>query len=253
MVETVDFSNVDEFTRKAALATDALRANIKEILGEGWKDNALQSFLDDMSTALSRIYDAKKMVFDAVGIINREVNSFKSQEQSANIRLKCVQEEISNAGKRVIFLDIDGVLNRICTNDGNNYFDPDCVDQLRRIVQETGAKVVLSTSWREFADWKNMLIQFFHAIRIEVIDCTTVTENGKRAEEIKDWIRNNQDKVNNYVVLDDDDMTNDFPDHMVRTCVEGRVGLDYEWAGKAIDILKYNSPNTEYNNRLVVQ
>jgi hypothetical protein len=197
-----------------------------------------------MRTALDRIHDAKRMVFSACDIINREVYSFKSQEQSANIRLKCVQEEISN-GKRVIFLDIDGVLNRIGTNDGNNYFDPDCVDQLRRIVKETGAKVVLSTSWREFADWKNMLIQFFHAIRIEVIDCTAVKENENRTEEIKEWIRNNQDKVKNYVVLDDNDMTKDFPDHMVRTCAEGRIGLDHEWAEEAIRVLKYNEVNKE--------
>eukprot|EP00965_Chrysotila_dentata_P233518 6199634-Pleurochrysis_carterae.AAC.1 len=44
----------------------------------------------------------------------------------------------------VIFLDIDGV---ICCNYNGHLEEPKLA-QLKRIVEETGAKVVLSTDWR---------------------------------------------------------------------------------------------------------
>ena len=52
--------------------------------------------------------------------------------------------------KKILFLDIDGVLNITC-----NYFDEfGCtfekpfVDNLAWIIEQTGAKIVISSSWR---------------------------------------------------------------------------------------------------------
>ena len=47
----------------------------------------------------------------------------------------------------LIFLDIDGV---ICCNMNGHLEEPK-LQQLRRIVEATGAKVVLSTDWRRQA------------------------------------------------------------------------------------------------------
>lgn len=47
---------------------------------------------------------------------------------------------------KIIFLDIDG-----CVNIPKNFyesFDLDCLENLRRIIKETGAKIVVSSSWR---------------------------------------------------------------------------------------------------------
>ena len=59
---------------------------------------------------------------------------------------------------KVIFLDIDGVLNYTKwytdeRNPGNLHgqegdLDPLCVDRIIRICEETGAKVVISSDWR---------------------------------------------------------------------------------------------------------
>ena len=52
-------------------------------------------------------------------------------------------------GPRVIFLDIDGVLNR--TSGATHIrLDQDLVSRLRTIVARSGCRIVLSTFWRGF-------------------------------------------------------------------------------------------------------
>eukprot|EP00012_Vannella_robusta_P006151 CAMPEP_0206201584 /NCGR_PEP_ID=MMETSP0166-20121206/11650_1 /ASSEMBLY_ACC=CAM_ASM_000260 /TAXON_ID=95228 /ORGANISM="Vannella robusta, Strain DIVA3 518/3/11/1/6" /LENGTH=261 /DNA_ID=CAMNT_0053620317 /DNA_START=1 /DNA_END=783 /DNA_ORIENTATION=+ len=46
---------------------------------------------------------------------------------------------------KLIFLDVDGVLNRDVTEGG---FEDECVEALKYIVQKSGAKIVLSSTWR---------------------------------------------------------------------------------------------------------
>ena len=48
-------------------------------------------------------------------------------------------------GVKVIFLDVDGVLNH---NETDGKFEDDCVKALKDIVHRTGAKIVLSSTWR---------------------------------------------------------------------------------------------------------
>ena len=49
---------------------------------------------------------------------------------------------------KIIFLDIDGVLNYM----GSNLIDESCLKQLRRVAVETGAKIVLISTWKQFLD-----------------------------------------------------------------------------------------------------
>ena len=46
---------------------------------------------------------------------------------------------------RLVFLDVDGV---ICLDPMSNGLDAEALNQLKRIVTETGAKIVLSSTWR---------------------------------------------------------------------------------------------------------
>ena len=60
---------------------------------------------------------------------------------------------------KVLFLDIDGVVNNRKTRErqGDTKFigiKPELADRVRRIIAETGCKVVLSSSWRLFPDSK---------------------------------------------------------------------------------------------------
>ena len=62
--------------------------------------------------------------------------------------------------RKVVFLDIDGVLNtkwwytqmdRNIPKDKYGYaFDPNAVSNLNKIVDETGAGIVISSSWKSF-------------------------------------------------------------------------------------------------------
>ena len=51
---------------------------------------------------------------------------------------------------KVIFLDIDGVLNNqtLLYHYGLDYIDGDMVELLKHVVSATGAEIVLSSSWR---------------------------------------------------------------------------------------------------------
>ena len=52
----------------------------------------------------------------------------------------------------LLFLDIDGVLNRTATAPQIN-LEQDKVDRLRGVLETSGADVVLSTYWRAFDEY----------------------------------------------------------------------------------------------------
>lgn len=56
---------------------------------------------------------------------------------------------------KVIFLDVDGVLNRENTE---GKFEEECVEALKYIVNKTAAKVVLSSTWRFTVETRNELL-----------------------------------------------------------------------------------------------
>lgn len=173
---------------------------------------------------------------------------------------------------KIIFLDIDGVLN-----SGDWYrkrheevpqheqsaqypfyeFDPELVSNLNFIIQKTEAKVVVSSTWR-IADLQAILesVGFIG----EVIDKTkSFYLKGEsytipRGCEIAEWLdnRGNYRRINwskekqreciekalvkNYIILDDDsDMLLKQKEHFVHTT--WKSGLTLELAEKAIGIL----------------
>lgn len=146
--------------------------------------------------------------------------------------------------EKVIFLDMDGVMNPAFA--GNSYITKESAMQLKRIVAETGANVVLSTSWREFPDWAHFLRDFFAVLDIPVIGATPVIHTrdlpdgagDERPYEIRRWIERFAGSGRfNYVVFDDNDYRAEFPGHGICTCFAGRIGLDKGWADEAIEIL----------------
>ena len=116
---------------------------------------------------------------------------------------------------RVLFLDVDGVLNTPKTigKFGFDFIDDILVALVARIVRETDCKIVLS-SWgrieeKDFLLVKDSLTQF----GLEIHDSTPYisksgawTEGGhtKRCEEIQAWLNNNNNTVDVFAILDDD-------------------------------------------------
>lgn len=127
---------------------------------------------------------------------------------------------------KIIFLDIDGVLNHEAFykeryekryDEGAiahpySEIDPKCVENLNTLCKESGAKVVISSTWRHSGlDYCKDVLEF-HGFNGEIIDITPHSRCNMslRGNEILQWIRDNHKLVGDYynfteyVILDDD-------------------------------------------------
>src|SRR5262245_46158989 len=111
---------------------------------------------------------------------------------------------------RVIFLDIDGVLNSGKTPNPREL--PYVVDKklLRlfvRLVRRARANVVLISDWRH--DPAGLYAARYHGIRYK--DIVPELRGKSRGNDIRMWLKKHP-KVKRYVVIDDDDDDlDDFP------------------------------------------
>ena len=110
---------------------------------------------------------------------------------------------------KVIFLDIDGVLNSdeyfdriegLNMQGIENQVDVEKIKLIKKAVEETGAKVVLSSSWRykRNAQYLKQLL-FEHDIFVD----STPYLNNERGIEIKEWLKEHPD-TEDFVILDDE-------------------------------------------------
>jgi len=114
---------------------------------------------------------------------------------------------------KVIFLDIDGVLNSAQyyktvdrTKKDWNRFNPLAVEMIRRLVEEYDASIVFTSTWRYglVKELKNELnksglIKYLHK------DWKTlVIHPNHRGDEINLWLNNHLEAID-YVIIDDDE------------------------------------------------
>lgn len=171
--------------------------------------------------------------------------------------------------RKIIFLDIDGVLNHeqwFCwryynIKNGTNLkefyidngstsreafllsmIDERSVANLNYIIKETGADIVLSSSWRSNNADDNIETNKILKIKGLIKEFFDVTPycGMRRGGEIEQWLKQQNDiDVINYVILDDDtDMLDSQMDNFVNT--DAFVGLTWHDAEKAIRILNKN-------------
>lgn len=159
---------------------------------------------------------------------------------------------------KVIFLDIDGVLNcstskSYCVEDSGRVIkgvDSDKVKRLAKIVEATGAQIILSSDWKD--GWskyytspkpshaKYLDNHLYKKGKLTIKDKTPNTNKGTwfRGEEIITYLKTHQD-IENYVILDDtffDDFANkEIEEHLVLT--NRKVGLTDSNVNDAIKIL----------------
>lgn len=163
---------------------------------------------------------------------------------------------------KIIFLDIDGVLNNINTRKKSFnapvpdaykgfdkrilwedlvYFDKDLVGNLAKIVAETGAKIVISSSWRYMRtkDQMQELLDLSGGQGVfDVIDMTD--KRLARFSAIDKWLEDHPE-VTHYVVLDDDHQSHEWGNldykklRQVRTVDE--TGLDEACTERALYVL----------------
>lgn len=102
-------------------------------------------------------------------------------------------------GDKILFLDIDGVLNRRIDfieqyeKNGTNVIGRPCLTLLQRILQETRCKIVLSSTWRLF-DWESDL-EYHGFPTSKVVGVTPIIHTGdmetRRGREIHQYIVEN--------------------------------------------------------------
>lgn len=168
---------------------------------------------------------------------------------------------------KIIFLDMDGVLNSEKFNKGEqgrspmsfgslqfgaSQIDPKGVELLNKIVEATDAHIVISSSWRHIwsPDEIGAMLEargFRHKDRI--IDKTPNSMKGFRGDEVKAWLDMDHERrvveperlpVQSYVILDDStDFHTDQQDNFVNTRFQ--VGLTPQDAQKAIRILNQSA------------
>ncbi|MDZ4758784.1 MAG: HAD domain-containing protein [Bacteroidota bacterium] len=156
---------------------------------------------------------------------------------------------------KVIFLDIDGVLNSMDHLDSlmkikpykkkleqfdeithekfGEKFDFRCCNWLEYIIGATKAKIVISSSWKEIGivGLKEMWIK--RALPGEILDITKELKSS-RGQEIDNWVIENN--PSSYVIIDD---TADFFLHQNKNLIltNSKFGLTRELSDLAIKIL----------------
>lgn len=170
---------------------------------------------------------------------------------------------------KVIFLDIDGVLNdrqtfqsryehHQSTGEWLLAIDETMVGRLANIVRKTSAEIVLSSSWRTgfsydtcepLGEQAQGLVDILNKYGLSIY---SRTGRGKdRTDEIEEWLRNHKD-INSFVILDDDsyDLQKFIGKELVKTSFTASnemvkdmsdcTGLQDEHVIKAINILNKN-------------
>ena len=120
-------------------------------------------------------------------------------------------------------MDIDGV---VCLHKHKNNwvtdeekFDAECCCHLKEIMQATGSKLVLSSSWRLFPESFAFVLEQFEPYGITKEDFIGITPLlGERPKEILLFLKNHKE-IDSFVAIDDEMYyCDDFPyDRLILT------------------------------------
>jgi hypothetical protein len=131
---------------------------------------------------------------------------------------------------KILFLDIDGVVNSRLTTDFKELYplDPYMAFLVGKIQLDTGCEVILSSSWRHHPGGVAAVDK--HIVKVSGI---TPTLGNTRGDEIREWLRKNPE-VTKYAILDDD--SDFYPDQpLFKTTFE--TGLTDEIAKQVTNYL----------------
>lgn len=150
---------------------------------------------------------------------------------------------------KICFLDIDGVISSHCyinlkNADENNIVDESRLPLLKRFVDKTGAKIVLSSSWRKHWHKDESLCDsigkeinaIFAKHELSIFDKTPQLPSNDRAKEIKMWLHAHD--VEGFVIFDDIAFGwGSLDDRVVKTSWRIGRGLEKRHIEKAIKLL----------------
>lgn len=159
---------------------------------------------------------------------------------------------------KIIFLDIDGVLNSQNTfrdnheyekffvrymndnvNDRITYkmldIDLDKVFMIRYICNLTGAKVVISSTWRR-SRWYPLIEERLVTLGIPIVGVTPYIDS-RSGDEIRKYLVD--EKVDDFVILDDDIFSDfrELENYLIKTSFYDE-GLTYEISKEVVRVLR---------------
>ena len=161
---------------------------------------------------------------------------------------------------KVIFLDVDGALNSeddlMVYREKNNIkgciFYAEVEDRplklLKELVEKSGAKIVVSSSWRIGCKRSGResifgiglykkLVERLKDYEMDVYDITPSLSGKQRGDEIREWLQTCESDIENFVILDDDaDMCEFTETNLVQTTYDH--GLTEDIITKALQVLE---------------
>ena len=153
---------------------------------------------------------------------------------------------------KVLFLDIDGVLNSKRYDEtrtlGNSFnIDESRLPLLKQIIDRTGASIVLSSTWRhklyENCKPKNgegtRLLFTFEKYSLNISSITpSDPELSTRPQEIEAWLLEHKDEVEAFAIIDDAfGGWGELSEHLVQTNYRIGRGLEPRHVEAAVEIL----------------
>jgi len=156
--------------------------------------------------------------YNFAGITGRSTNSNvkivpATDSNSDNTRLldnnnrRSENQNCSNSKSRrddkILFLDVDGVLHSYFAKNDSQLFRKDCMQRLKTIVDQTGCKIVLSSSWRQTPEGRATVNEQLANYGIDnIIDSTRIFYNEyNRHTDIQDWVKKHP--TDRWIALDD--------------------------------------------------
>ena len=152
--------------------------------------------------------------------------------------------------KRVLFLDVDGVLHpfhgHVPARDVTT-FHRDCMHRLVRIVEMTECEIVLSTTWRNFSGSRNRLMANLAEYGLKFsrwIEPDTVETGGReKMKQILAFVQSHH--PSEWAVLDDEDLTERADKELIMTQLfdsrfvktDGKIGITDDDVEKVIELL----------------
>ena len=144
---------------------------------------------------------------------------------------------------KYLFLDVDGVLNHSEYLSYSRvfeypycWFDSVCVERVKEILNKTGAKLVISSSWRKDSNLSHIFNQVGLPSRFDVTPILLKDDiEIARGLEIAEYLQSQNNPEHVYAILDDDiyDLT---PEQLQYT-IHCEDGLTQDLTQKAIQLL----------------
>ena len=154
--------------------------------------------------------------------------------------------------KKIIFLDIDGVLvtdrgqkSQLATNgtlrdEHGALFDPLSVESLRQIIDSTDAEIVVTSTWKMEMGLEGIRQMWFDRdLPGKVVGVTPDIDPIHRGDEIAAWLDTCGEDCR-YAIIDDTPFTDFFREeqHKYLFKVDERIGIDEETVKRIIATFK---------------